>query len=94
MKSKASSTLHACPVCGFNELREAPRGRSGGASFEICPACGFQFGVSDDDDGIGYEEWRADWVERGMVWCSKGIPCPKGWDPRKLLKKMMGGSQA
>lgn len=50
-------------------------------------ACGFRFGVRDDDDGIGDEEWRVDWIKRVMTWCSKGIPCPKGWDPRKLLKK-------
>jgi hypothetical protein len=39
-------------------------------------ACGFRFGVRDDDDGIGDEEWRVDWIKRVMTWCSKGIPCP------------------
>ena len=90
MKPSLSAGLHVCPVCGFNGLREAPRGRSGGASLEICPACGFQFGVSDDDDGLSYEEWRADWVEQGMAWCSKGIPIPPGWDPVRLLKNLPG----
>ncbi|MCB1208851.1 MAG: hypothetical protein KDK97_05970 [Verrucomicrobiales bacterium] len=73
------STSHTCPVCSYPKLREAPRGKSGGASFEICPSCGFQFGVSDDDDGISYDEWRQHWVEEGMIWSSKGIPQPKGW---------------
>lgn len=78
---------HACPVCGYTGLKEEPRSSSGGGSFEICPACGFQFGVSDDDDGISYEEWREDWVERGMEWSSKGITPPPGWDPAKSLPK-------
>ncbi len=78
----------SCPVCGYAKLKEAPRSASGGGSYEICPACGFQFGVSDDDDGIDYEEWRADWVANGMEWSSIGIPKPKGWDPKKLLKTL------
>lgn len=79
-------TNHKCPVCGFDHLKEAPRSESDGGSFEICPACGFQFGVSDDDDDISYEEWREDWVERGMEWSSKGIAKPEGWDPAALLQ--------
>ena len=82
------STTHSCPVCGFDRLKEAPRSKSGGGSFEICPACGFQFGVSDDDDGLSYEEWREDWIERGMEWTSKGIAQPRGWKPATLLKSV------
>ncbi len=78
---------HSCPVCGYARLKEAPRAPSGGGSYEICPACGFQFGVSDDDDGLSYEEWREDWVARGMEWSSLGIAQPKGWDPKKALPK-------
>lgn len=76
---------HTCPVCAYTKLKEAPRSSSGGGSFEICPACGFQFGVSDDDDGISYDEWREDWLERGMEWSSTGIKKPKSWDPKKAL---------
>lgn len=76
---------HSCPVCGYPKLHEPPRSASGGASYEICPACGFQFGVSDDDDGITYEQWRADWVENGMEWTSLGIAKPRGWEKRKCL---------
>jgi transcription elongation factor Elf1 len=82
-------TTHNCPVCGFDHLKEAPHSKSGGGSFEICPACGFQFGVSDDDDGLSYEEWREDWVERGMEWTSKGITQPQGWKPATLLKAVV-----
>lgn len=82
---------HTCPVCGFDRLKEAPRGVSGGGSYEICPACGFQHGVSDDDDGISHEEWRADWTARGMEWSSRGVRQPRGWRPEKLLAALMGG---
>lgn len=73
-----------CPVCGFPGLKEAPRSSSGGPSYEICPACGFQFGVSDDDDEISYEQWREAWIESGMEWTSLGIPTPRGWEKKKL----------
>ena len=75
---------YACPVCGFQGLKEPPRGPSGGPSYEICPACGFQFGVSDDDDEISYDQWRASWVESGMEWTSLGISPPRGWQNKKL----------
>jgi pimeloyl-ACP methyl ester carboxylesterase len=54
-----------CPVCGWPDLTEAPRSPGGGGSYEICPSCGFQFGVTDDDAGISYAEWRRRWVEGG-----------------------------
>ena len=79
------TSAHTCPVCGFTKLKEAPRSKSGGGSFEICPSCGFQFGVSDDDDGISYEEWREDWIDGGMEWCSKGIEQPHGWNAGAAL---------
>ena len=85
------TSAHSCPVCGFPGLKEPPRSTSGGGSYEICPSCGFQFGVSDDDDGIGYEEWREDWVSLGMEWSSLGIPQPKGWDAKKQLAKVKKG---
>ncbi|HEY8988447.1 MAG TPA: hypothetical protein VIM39_05455 [Candidatus Limnocylindrales bacterium] len=62
-------TIHrfTCPVCGYPDLYGEPRLSFGGASYEICPSCG-QFGVSDDDDGFTFEEWRSSWVGRGMPW--------------------------
>jgi hypothetical protein len=82
------ATSHTCPVCGFDHLKEAPRSASGGGSLEICPACGFQFGVSDDDDGLTYDEWREDWITRGMEWSSLGIKQPHSWKPESLLKSV------
>lgn len=82
------ASAHTCPVCGYPGLNEPPRSPSGSASLEICPSCGFQFGVSDDDDDIGYDEWREDWISLGMEWSSLGIPKPKGWDGKKQLAKL------
>jgi hypothetical protein len=77
---------HQCPACGYPKLAEPPRSRSGGASYEICPSCGFQFGVSDDDAGLSYETWRGYWREGGMRWASKARPAPSGWNPEAQLK--------
>jgi hypothetical protein len=79
---------YQCPVCGYPKLRERPRTRGGGGSFEICPSCGFQFGVTDDDRGISYGEWRVKWRTNGMKWSSQQKP-PAGWDP---VAQMAGAS--
>lgn len=80
-------SAHACPVCGYPGLDDPPRSSSGGASYEICPSCGFEFGVSDDDLGFTYEEWRKRWIDSGMPWDSADIePSPDGWDPAKQLQ--------
>jgi NAD(P)-dependent dehydrogenase (short-subunit alcohol dehydrogenase family) len=72
---------HTCPVCGFPNLNEPPRGLSGGGSSEICPSCGFQHGVDDDDVGKGYAAARNAWQRGGMKWSSHGQPQPWGWKP-------------
>lgn len=79
---------HTCPVCCYPALREPPRSPTGGASYEICPSCGFQFGVSDDDGGIPYTQWRALWKKRAMRWASAGIPAPPRWDPIAQLARL------
>jgi hypothetical protein len=77
-----------CPCCGYPALHEPPRSASGGGSYEICPSCGFQFGVSDDDAGFTYASWREQWKKRGMPWSSKGIAPPSGWNPKVQLAKL------
>ena len=47
-----------CPVCGKSALKSLARNANGQPSLEICPSCGFQFGVSDDVQGYSYEQWR------------------------------------
>lgn len=78
---------YLCPACGYPDLEEPPRSpRTGGGSYEICPSCGFEFGVTDDDLGITYDEWRSRWVAAQMPWRSEGIePPPLGWNPTRQL---------
>jgi hypothetical protein len=78
-----------CPVCGYRGLEEPPRsGASGGGSYEICPSCGFQFGVTDDDKGFSYEAWRSQWQEQGMPWSSIGIDPPAEWNPAEQVSRL------
>jgi len=81
------SKTYLCPVCGFDRLREPPRTATGGGSFEICPSCGFEFGVSDDDGGYTYSTWREEWVKRGMPWSSVA-PVPPTWNPSLQIKNV------
>ena len=73
-----------CPVCGYPDLPE-PAVSQGVDSLEICASCGFQFGVTDLDRGLTYEDWRAKWIAEGMRF---RIPEdePPGWDPREQLR--------
>lgn len=79
-----------CPACGYPDLREPPRSATGGGSYEICPSCGFEFGVSDDDAGFTYEQWRREWVAEGMPWRGLG-PRPEGWNPTEQLRAVGDG---
>ena len=84
--------MFACPVCGAEELSVPPyedwppspgvvlsppyHRTLGGASFEICPNCGFEFGYDDDAgaNGIGFsfEAWRTQWEQQGSArWSSR-----------------------
>ena len=82
---------YTCPVCGYPDLTELPRPEYGGGSYEICPSCGFQFGVTDDDLGVSFEEWRARWIEGGMLWRFREIEDPpNGWDPVEQLGRLDG----
>jgi hypothetical protein len=81
-------TAHVCPICGFSALVQAPRTSSGGGSYEICPSCGFQFGVTDDDRGYTYEQWRAEWRKRGMPWDNRSSSPPPDWDPVEQLRRV------
>ena len=82
--------IFTCPVCGFPDLTEPPRSPTTSAgSYEICPSCGFQFGVTDDDKGVSYLEWRANWIAKGMPWDSSGLEDPPpDWNPSEQLKRV------
>jgi hypothetical protein len=81
---------HLCPACGWPHLHEAPRSAAGGGSYEICPSCGFQPGVTDDDEGQTPEGWRAAWIKKGMPWSSAGVHRPEGWNPGGQLQRFTG----
>ena len=70
---------HTCLVCAWPNLKEPPHSPSGGGSYEICPACGYQYGVDDHDRGITPAQWRRTWVQEGARWSSVGIKAPNGW---------------
>jgi hypothetical protein len=78
-----------CPVCGYPGLNEPPRTEQSGPSYEICPSCGFEFGVTDDDRGHSYADWRQLWVEGGMQWWSRAHRKPPGWDPGTQLLTLL-----
>jgi hypothetical protein len=80
---------YTCPVCGYPNLEKQPRGEMTGGSYEICPSCSFQFGVTDEDKGFTYVLWRKDWIKRGMPWQSAGGEAqPNDWDPIQQLKNI------
>lgn len=79
------SPPYMCPVCGFVGLEDVPRDSTGWTSFEFCPCCDFEFGVTDDDEGYSYEQWRQMWIHAGMPWRDDDPP-PKGWDPVRQLQ--------
>jgi uncharacterized Zn finger protein (UPF0148 family) len=71
-------TENACPVCGYTDLFEPPRGEAGEASFEICPSCGTEFGC--DDFEVSHEALRIKWLEGGAKWYATHQQMPEGWD--------------
>ncbi|MCE5289793.1 MAG: hypothetical protein LLG14_11195 [Nocardiaceae bacterium] len=73
-------TQYMCPVCGYDNLSEPAYDAEGLGNYVICPSCGYEFGVTDDDEGITTEEWRIRWIESGMKWWSKRAK-PANWDP-------------
>lgn len=83
------ASRHTCSACGYPGLSEPPRTASGGGSYEICPSCGYQFGVDDEDRRISPAAHRRDWIEGGMTWFSRGIPKPPDWKPRDQLRAVM-----
>lgn len=79
---------YTCPVCGFSELTEIPRTEAGGGSYEICPSCSFQFGVTDDDRGFSYAQWRERWISLGMLWDKGRTEPPANWNPQDQLRNI------
>ncbi len=81
---------YVCPVCKFDGLSEPPYNSEGSGPYEICPCCGFEFGVDD----FGYNSckeahavWRKQWIDRGCLWQYSENKKPKDWDPVEQLKE-------
>lgn len=70
--------------------RSPPYSATGGGSFEICYCCGYEYGYTDDNDGISHAEWRRRWIDAGMPWdWGRGEDDrPDGWDPVKQLQRV------
>ena len=50
---RAADGIWCCPVCGSVELQDQPYYAEGGASFEMCSICGFEFGFDDEPMASG-----------------------------------------
>ncbi|OEG19655.1 hypothetical protein BCR23_01355 [Enterococcus quebecensis] len=73
MSTKKEEEKNSCPVCEFDGLFEpAYTEEYGSTSDEICPCCGFQFGLHDyPDKDKGIQKWRENWIRGGSLWYSK-----------------------
>lgn len=69
---------YICPICGYDKLKENPYYNENLASCEICPCCGFEFGITyfnelDEYNGIysekeAMEYYRKMWILTGALW--------------------------
>jgi hypothetical protein len=74
---------YICPACGFDELTDPPYDGLE-PSYDICPCCDYQFGRTDRDEEITFEEWRKKWINEGMNFRFEAEK-PEGWYPKKQL---------
>ena len=78
-----------CPICNYDKLKEPPYNEYGDGSYEICPCCGFEFGVDDFPEKEKCQtEWRMRWINDGYKWWSKHINPPQDWNPQKQLESL------
>jgi hypothetical protein len=74
--------LRVCVACGFSPLMEMPYDAAGEPSYEVCPCCEFQPGVTDEsNDDIA--EWRRRWIAQGMPF--RHPPTPLEWNAAEQL---------
>jgi hypothetical protein len=81
-----------CPACGFDLGFKAWNGDS--ASDEVCPSCGIQFGYDDfaEMDLVAraqiHQQWKKEWIAKGMRWSSVARDPPNSWDPIRQLGRL------
>ena len=78
MRVNKLTKKYICPICGYDKLEENPYYKEVLSSYEICPCCGFEFGVTYDNEldvenGIYSEEaaiiyYRKIWILTGASW--------------------------
>ncbi|MBP3950319.1 hypothetical protein [Bacillus suaedae] len=78
---------NVCPVCGFDQLAEAPYDKDNNPSYEICDCCGFEFGYDDDSEGKTFEEYRKEWISNGCQWFNEDKK-PQEWDVERQLSNL------
>lgn len=82
--------MYTCIVCNYDCLEEELYDEDGGGSFEICPCCGFQYGLHDyneiGDKEITYINWRAKWIKNGCKWHDKSMKPPVNWSAKEQLE--------
>jgi hypothetical protein len=83
---------YVCPICGFTGLDEPPYDSDHNGSYEICPCCGFEFGVTDGDEHFTIDEWRERWLLAEMPWWSHSRLPEIDWDPATQLATLLGGA--
>lgn len=71
--------MFMCPVCGYDRMLRPP------AVGYICPCCGVEFEV--DDDELSHDELRRMWIARGRPWFSRATQPPAGWNPVLQLER-------
>ena len=76
--------LYLCPVCGYG-MADRP------ANYNICPSCGTEFGVNDQDATI--EELRSEWIKTGPNWWSENER-PENWNPYEQLANLISATSA
>lgn len=76
-----------CTVCGYDKLDEPPYDDKNRGNFDICPCCGFQFGVDDDDKGYTFKAYRDSWIGKGAKWFQPDLK-PENWNLENQLKNL------
>ena len=76
-----------CPVCGYDKLFEVPYDSLQYPSYEICPCCGFEFGVDDEDKGFTFKTYREKWIKEGYHFYILEEK-PDEWNEKVLAKQL------
>lgn len=88
--NKYEKPKYKCPVCNCKSLYEPAYDERGIGSDDICPCCGFQFGLHNfdyDSNEEAHNIWRKKWIESGCVWRHPNY-MPKNWNLKEQLKEI------